>query len=89
MIELQSSWIGSEELDNSIGSSGSHYVVPAEGDAVCSLVILFLVGLHRKRATLNWLTTAYLRRSHNLTSPSCPQLNSSWGLLVKQTLITD
>lgn len=77
MIELQSSWIGSEKLDDSIGSSGSHYVVPAEGYAMCCLVVLLLMRLDRKGSTLNWLTTAYLRRSHNLTSPSCPQLNSS------------
>lgn len=53
MIELESSWLGSEELDDSIGSSRSHYVVPAESYTMGCLIVLLLMGLHGRRGTLN------------------------------------
>jgi hypothetical protein len=80
--------ITGEEFDNSIGSSGSYKSLLACRHTVASLIILAAVSLGDSRRTLKVLTSLNFRMSHNLTAPSCPQVNSSCGLLVKQSDIT-
>ena len=69
--------ITAEYFYNSICSSRSHIPCSPDTYAMPSLVIFTFMGLRLLMSTLKEHTWLYFLISHNLTAPSCPQLNSS------------